>query len=78
MVSSIGPSLKVGEGEGTHAVPMAYLDIAPNPSVFGAPVVDAAGNTVGICVDLGPSAYGNYLTVLPINTIYTLVNEMLV
>lgn len=78
MVSSIGPSLKVGEGEGAHTVSMAYLDIAPNPSVFGAPVVDAAGNTVGICVDLGPSAYGNYLTVLPINTIYTLVNEMLV
>ncbi len=77
MVSSIGPSVRVGEGESAHTVSLAYLDVSPNASVFGAPVTDAAGNTVGICVDLGPSAYGEYLTVLPINTIYTLVNEML-
>ena len=77
MVSSIGPTVRVGEGESAHFVPLAYLDVAPNASVYGAPVVDAAGNTVGICVNLGPSTYGDYLTVLPINAIYTLVNEML-
>ena len=49
----------------------------PPASLWGAPCIDEAGNTVGICTDAIESPYGSLTAVVSINAVYTLVNEML-
>ncbi len=76
-VAVIGTPLRVGVGQSMVSVPVAFLSVPPNESLFGAPCIDEAGNTVGICTDVITSPYGDLTAVVSINAVYTLVNEML-
>jgi S1-C subfamily serine protease len=77
MVASVGKTVSVGEGDKAFQVPLAYLDMKPNESVYGAPVVDAGGSLVGVCTHAYPSPYGDLATVVPVHVVYTLVNQIL-
>lgn len=77
IVASVEASVLVNVGENEIKVPLAYLDIAPNPSLYGAPVVDNTGSVLGFCTDAITSPYGNLAVVVPVHTLYTLVNQML-
>lgn len=77
IVMSTGRQVKVDRPRSTLTVSVSFLDAVPNSTVYGAPVVDSTGNTVGICTSKVKSLYGDYCAVIPINVIYTIVNEML-
>ena len=76
-VAVIGTPLRVEVGKSTVSVPVAFLSVSPNESIFGAPCIDEAGNTVGICTNVIEAPYGDLTAVVSINAVYTLVNEML-
>ncbi len=76
-VAALDTVIRTGEGNLPISVPVAYLSVPPNASLWGAPCIDEAGNTVGICTDAIESPYGSLTAVVSINAVYTLVNEML-
>ncbi len=77
IVASKGPVVKTGEGDDALNVAMFYLDTDPNPSLYGAPVVDEFGYVVGFATDAVEPYYEGTLAVVPINTLYTVVNDIL-
>ena len=76
-VAALDTVIRTGKGNLPISVPVAYLSVPPNASLWGAPCIDEAGNTVGICTDAIESPYGSLTAVVSINAVYTLVNEML-
>lgn len=73
LVASVGPAVKVGEG----SVNVLYLDLTPDSTLYGAPVIDQSGAVAGFCTDAIEPLYGLYTAVVPINTVYTVINDML-
>ena len=76
VVASVGPAVKVGS-EGIHAN-IIYMDIAMNKTLQGAAVVDETGAAVGFMTGSLPSLHGTLAPVVPINIVYTVINEFLV
>ena len=56
---------------------MLYLDFEPNETIYGAPVVNAYGAAVGFCTAKPASPYPDTSSVVPINIVYAVVNELL-
>ena len=77
IASTVGQTVTVTVGEKPVAVPVFFVDVKPNPTVFGAPVMEGKGKIVGFCTDAIASPYGEMAAVIPINTLYTVVNEIL-
>lgn len=77
LVASVGPSTALASEFGAGYVNMLYLDIAPNESQYGALVVDASGSAVGFCTDGVAAPYPGLASVVPIHSVYTLVNDLL-
>ena len=77
IVASKGPSVKTEEGGDTLNVAMFYLDTDPNPTLYGAPVVDEYGYVVGFATDAVKPQYEGKLAVVPMNIVYTVVNDIL-
>jgi len=78
MVASVGNYFRVETEKGNAVfVPMAYLDVVPNETVYGAPVVDLTGKVVAFCSKTPEAPYGSLTAMVPINVVYTLVNEIL-
>lgn len=77
IVASTGSSIKVKMGENSTSVPVLFLDMTPNESIWGAPVVDLTGRVIGFCSHTARSPYGDLVGVVSIHAVYTAVNEML-
>ena len=77
IVASTGDSVKITVGDKSASVPVMFLDMAPNESIWGAPVVDLTGSAVGFCSPAVSSPYGDLVAVVSIHVVYTMVNEML-
>lgn len=76
VVASTGYSVKVEVEGSSHSVPVAFLDVTPNESLYGAPAVDLTGSVYGLCTHAVKSPYGNLTAVVSIHSIYTLINDM--
>lgn len=76
MVASVGPAVSLSDEWGASHVNMIYLDKAANPSQYGAVVVDRSGAAVGFCTDAVAAPYEGLCSVVPIHSVYTLVNEL--
>lgn len=73
VVGSVGPSVKLGEEEiHTNVI---YLEVEMNPTLYGAVVVDESGAAVGFLSGTLPPLYGSLAPVIPINIVYTMINE---
>ena len=77
MVASVGETLQAGKGDETFSVPVAYLDVLANESLFGAPAMNEKGQVVGFCTAAAKSAFGDFAAVIPINAVYTIINDIL-
>ena len=76
VVGSVGPAIQVGK-EGLHSN-IIYLDIDMNKTLQGAVVVDESGAAVGFLTVALPSLHGNLVPVIPINIVYTVINDFLI
>ncbi len=76
IVASVGPAISFGNEEDRMSVNMLYVDFVPNDTLYGAPVVDAKGGTVGFCTKTLASPYPATASVVPINIVYAVVNEL--
>lgn len=76
MVSSVGKTVQAGQNE-AFSVPVAYLDVLTNPSLYGAPVLNDSGLVVGFCTGAIKNEFGDYVAIIPINAVYTIVNDIL-
>ena len=76
VVGSVGPAVKVGSEE-IHAN-IIYLDVNMNKTLHGAAVVDETGATVGFLTGTLPELHGSLAPVVPINIVYTVINDFLV
>jgi serine protease Do len=75
IVGSVGPAVQVGqEGIYTNII---YLDIDMNKTLQGAVVVDESGAAVGFLTVGLPSLHGTLVPVIPINIVYTVINDFL-
>ena len=77
IASTVGQTVTVNEGGKPMTAPVFFVDVKPNATVYGAPVMEAKGKIVGFCTDAIASPYGEMAAVIPINTLYTVVNEIL-
>lgn len=77
MVASVGKTVQAGEQSESLSVPVAYLDVPPNASLYGAPVLNESGLTVGFCTNAVTSEFGSLAAVIPINAVYTIINDIL-
>ncbi|MBR4288218.1 MAG: trypsin-like peptidase domain-containing protein [Clostridia bacterium] len=77
MVASVGETIQAGTKEESLSVPLAYLDITPNDSLYGAPVLNESGLVVGFCTNAVKSSFGELAAVIPINAVYTVINDIL-
>lgn len=77
MAASVGQNVLVGQGDLAKTVPLIYMEVTPNDSLWGAPVVDESGNTVGFCTDAVSPNWNGLVTVIPIDVVYSTVNEIL-
>ncbi len=77
IAASTATTFKTDVNGKSTSVPVLFLDIAPNESVWGAPVVDVAGNVIGFCSHVVPSPFGDLIPVVSIHVVYTIVNEIL-
>ncbi|MBR5295855.1 MAG: trypsin-like peptidase domain-containing protein [Clostridia bacterium] len=77
VVASVGPYLRIGEPGYEMSVNMIYLNMTANPTMYGAPVVDSTGAVVGILTDKVPPLQEGLSSVVPINMVYTVVNNIL-
>ena len=76
-VASVGPAVALSEEFGGGHVNMIYLDKAANVSQRGAVVVDQGGSAVGFLTDAVTPPYEGLSSVVPIHSVYTLVNDIL-
>lgn len=76
VVGSVGPAVQVGK-DGIYSN-IIYLDIDMNKTLQGAAVVDESGAAVGFLSGALPSLHGNLVPVIPINIVYTVINDLLV
>jgi len=75
LVGSVGPAVQVGkEGIYTNII---YLDIEMNKTLQGAVVVDESGAAVGFLTAGLPNLHGTLAPVIPINIVYTVINDFL-
>lgn len=77
IVSSVGPAISFGQEGDRLSVNMLYADFAPNETLYGAPVVNEMGGTVGFCTAKMASPHPATASVVPINIVYAVVNELL-
>lgn len=77
IVASTGSAIKVNVGENSMSVSVLFLDMTPNESIWGAPVVDLTGRVIGFCSHAARSPYGNLVGVVSIHAVYTVINEIL-
>ena len=77
MVASVGETLQAGRGDDAFSVPVAYLDVLTNDSLYGAPVLNESGQVVGFCTAAAQSEFGDFAAVIPINAVYTIINDIL-
>ncbi|MBE6713357.1 MAG: trypsin-like peptidase domain-containing protein [Ruminococcaceae bacterium] len=73
MVGTVGPGYVFGKEEIYSNV--IYLDIDVNPTLHGAVVVDDTGAAVGFLSGTIPLLYDTLAPVIPINIVYTMINE---
>lgn len=76
VVGSVGPAVQVGK-DGIFSN-IIYLDIDMNKTLQGAVVVDESGGAVGFLTVALPSLHGTLVPVIPINIVYTVINDFLV
>lgn len=76
VVGSVGPAVNVGK-EDVYAN-VIYLDIAMNKTLQGAAVVDDTGAAVGFLTGALPQLHGTLAPMIPINVVYTVINDFLV
>ncbi|MBR2616299.1 MAG: hypothetical protein IKC69_06450 [Clostridia bacterium] len=76
VVASTGYSVKVTQGETSVSVPVTFLDISPNETLYGAPAVDLTGSAMGIITSAVKSPYGDLAAMVSIHAVYTLINDM--
>lgn len=76
VVGSVGPAVQVGKEEIFSNI--IYLDIDMNKTLQGAVVVDESGAAVGFLTAGLPSLHGTLAPVIPINIVYTVINDFLV
>ncbi len=76
-VASVGPPVRIGEEGYQMSVNMIYLNMLPNASMYGAAVVDATGAVVGFLTHAVTPPYQGLSAVVPINMVYTVVNDIL-
>ena len=76
VVGSVGPAVQVGK-DGIYSN-IIYLDIDMNKTLQGAVVVDESGAAVGFLTVALPTLHGNLVPVVPINIVYTVINDLLV
>lgn len=76
-VASVGPPVRIGEEGYQMNVNMIYLNITPNASMYGSAVVDSTGAVVGFLTDAVAPPYEALSSVVPINMVYTVVNDIL-
>ncbi len=76
-VASVGPPVRIGEEGYQMSVNMIYLNMTPNASMYGAAVVDATGAVVGFLTEAVSPPYPALSSVVPINMVYTVVNDIL-
>ncbi len=77
VVASVGPALRIGEAGYEMSVNMIYLNMIPNASMYGSAVVDPTGAVVGMVTDGVVPPYEGLTAVVPINMVYTVVNDIL-
>ena len=77
LVASVGPTVSMPDEWGTSHVNMIYLDKEANASQYGAVVVDQGGSAVGFCTDAVAPPYPGLTSVVPIHSVYTLINDLL-
>lgn len=77
MVATVGPAVSLSDEWGSSHVNMIYLDKEANPSQYGAVVVDQSGAAVGFCTDAVNPPYPGLCAVVPIHSVYTLINDLL-
>ncbi len=76
IVGSVGPAVQVGK-DGIYSN-IIYLDIDMNKTLQGAVVVDESGAAVGFLSPTLPTLHGKLVPVVPINIVYTVINDLLV
>lgn len=76
-VASVGPAVSLPEEAGGGQINIIYLDKEANASQYGAVVVDQGGSAVGFVTDKIAPSYEGLTSVVPIHSVYTLVNNML-
>ncbi len=77
MAASVDQPVLVGEGDMAKSVPMIYMEVTPNDSLWGAPVVDEGGKTIGFCTDAVSPDWNGLVSVIPISQVYNVVGEIL-
>lgn len=77
MVASVGKTVQAGEEDTKLSFPVAFLDVSPNASLYGAPVINESGLVVGFCTHAIKSDFGFLAAVIPINAVYTMINDIL-
>ena len=76
VVGSVGPAVQVGKEAIFSNI--IYLDIDMNKTLQGAVVVDESVAAVGFLTAGLPSLHGTLAPVIPINIVYTVINDFLV
>ena len=76
-VAMMGDTVSIDVGGVKRPVSVLFLDMKPNASLFGAPVMDEEGKVIGFCTDAVASPYEDLVAVVPIHMVYTIVNDRL-
>lgn len=77
VASSVSQPMALGSEADKKSVSVILVGNVPNDSVYGAPVISEAGVVVGFCTDAIVPEGRDQQVVIPINTVYTVVNEIL-
>lgn len=73
----LGDTVSVSVGGDIRPASVMFLDVHPNASLYGAPVMDEEGKVIGFCTDAIQAPYENLVAVVSIHIIYTIVNDSL-
>lgn len=74
VAASVSHPIPVGDGETTLSVILMDADF--NATVAGAPVMNLEGQVVGFCTDAIESPFEGMTVVIPMNSIYTAIQEI--
>lgn len=76
--ASIQDAVTVGTGSDAVTLSLIYVAVPPNPTLYGAPVMNSDGLVVGFCTGAIDAPYEGLSVVIPIQSVFLAMNSVLV